>query len=107
MELSLLKKRSPDVVEVSKLDALEVQALASTFSPPRWLRDLGRTSWFLVGFLLVLASLVWLLGAKYTIVAPVLAATIVATVAMPVVGLLQRKRVPRPAGAALVMLALI
>ena len=36
-----------------------------------------------------------------------MAGTIVATVAMPLVGMLQRRRVPRPAGAAIVLLGLL
>jgi predicted PurR-regulated permease PerM len=84
----------------------ELDALSGLFAPPRWLRDLGRTSWFLVGFFVLLAGLVWLLGTAYTIVGPVVAATIIATVSMPLVGALQRRRVPRAAGAAIVLLGL-
>jgi predicted PurR-regulated permease PerM len=75
------------------------------FSAPRWLRDLGRTSWLLVGFLALTAAFIWLLGATYTIVGPVVAGTIVATVSMPVVGVLDR-HMPRAAAAGLVLLGL-
>jgi predicted PurR-regulated permease PerM len=75
------------------------------FAAPRWLQDVGRTSWLLVGFLAVMAGVVWLLGATYTIVGPVVAGTIVATVSMPVVGVLQR-HMPRAAAAGLVLLGL-
>ena len=81
--------------------------MTTLFAPPRWLRDLGRTAWLLVGVSALLAALIWLLGTTYTIVGPVLAGTIVATVAMPVVGLLQRHRFPRAAGAAIVLLGLL
>jgi len=64
----------------SAADAIEGRALEETFSPPRWLRDLGRASWYLVGFFVLLAAVAWFLGATYTIVGPVVAATIVATV---------------------------
>jgi predicted PurR-regulated permease PerM len=84
----------------------DLQELSTAFAPPRWLRDVGRTAWLLVGFFALLAGLVWLLGATYTIVGPVVAATIVATVAMPLVAALERRRVPRPAGAAVVLLIL-
>ena len=42
----------------------------STFAAPRWLRDLGRTAWLLVGLFALLVG-VWLLGETYTIVGPV------------------------------------
>ena len=84
----------------------DLQELSTAFAPPRWLRDVGRTAWLLVGFFALLAGLVWLLGATYTIVGPVVAGTIVATVAMPLVAALERRRVPRAAGAAIVLLIL-
>ena len=84
----------------------DLQELSTAFAPPRWLRDVGRTAWLLVGFFALLAGFVWLLGATYTIVGPVVAGTIVATVAMPLVAALQRRRVPRAAGAAIVLLIL-
>ncbi len=77
-----------------------------SFSAPAWLRDLGLTSWFLIGFLALVASVVWLLAAAFTIVGPLVAASIIATVCMPAVSRLQHHRVPRMAGAALVLLAL-
>jgi predicted PurR-regulated permease PerM len=88
-----------------ELDATEAGELASAFAAPRWLRDLGRTSWLLVGFFALTAGLIWLLGTTYTIVGPVVAGTIVATVAMPVVGVLTR-HMPRAAAAALVLVGL-
>jgi predicted PurR-regulated permease PerM len=84
----------------------DLQELSTAFAPPRWLRDAGRTAWLLIGFFALIAGLAWLLGATYTIVGPVVAAMIVATVAMPSVAWLARHRVPRPAGAAVVLLAL-
>jgi putative heme transporter len=88
-----------------ELGAAEAGELASAFAAPRWLRDVGRTSWLLVGFLLLMAGLVWLLGATNTIVGPVVAGTIVATVAMPTVGVLAR-HMPRTAAAGVVLLGL-
>jgi predicted PurR-regulated permease PerM len=76
------------------------------FAAPRWLRDLGRSSWLLVGFLLVVFGLVWLLGTTYTIVGPIVAAGIVATVASPVVNTLTR-HMPRAAAAGLALLGLL
>jgi len=77
-----------------------------SFSAPAWLRDLGLTSWFLIGCLALVAAVVWLLAAAFTIVGPLVAASIIATVCVPGVNRLQRHRVPRVAGAALVLLAL-
>jgi predicted PurR-regulated permease PerM len=94
----------PAAVELS---AVEAGQLATMFAAPRWLRDLGRTAWLLVGCFALLAGIVWLLGATYTIVGPVVAAMILATVTIPIVGRLGRHRVPRAAGAAIVLLGLL
>ena len=93
--------------ETLVIGAVELDELTTVFAPPRWLRDLGRTAWLLVGVFALLAALIWLLGTTNTIVGPVVAGTIVATVAMPLVGMLQRHRVPRAAGAAIVLLGLL
>jgi putative heme transporter len=93
----------PDGLE---LDAAQARELTTFFAPPRWLRDLGRTAWLLVGFFALIAGLLWLLGATYTITGPVVVATIVATVSMPIVARLERHRWPRAAAAVVVLLAL-
>jgi predicted PurR-regulated permease PerM len=95
-----------DEAQAERIVTLEPGELATVFAPPRWLRDIGRASWFLVGVFLLVGGLIWLLGATYTIVGPVVAATIVATVAMPLVGLLAR-HMPRAAAAVIVLLGLI
>ena len=77
------------------------------FSAPTWLRDLGFSSWLLVGFVLVIVGLVWLLGETSTIVMPVILAAVLGAVAGPAVGRLERHRVPRVAGAILVLLGLV
>jgi putative heme transporter len=84
----------------------ELEALSTVFSPPRWLRDLGRASWLLVGVFALLAGLIWLLGVTYTIVGPVVGAAIVATVAMPLVAKLEQ-HMPRAAAAVIVLLGLV
>jgi putative heme transporter len=89
-----------------RIDRVELGELATVFLPPRWLRDIGRASWLLVGLFLLVAGVIWLLGATYTIVGPVVAATIVATVAMPLVGMLAR-HMPRAAASAIVLLGLV
>ena len=77
------------------------------FSAPQWLRDLGFSSWLLVGFVLVIVGLIWLLGQTSTIVMPVILATVLGAVAGPAVGWLERHRVPRIGGAILVLLGLV
>src|SRR3954451_245612 len=72
------------------------------FAPPRWLRDLGRTSWLLVGALLLLGGVIWLIGATSAIVMPVLAATVVGVAALPLVDSLDR-HMPRAAAAAIIL----
>jgi predicted PurR-regulated permease PerM len=79
--------------------------LNGAFRTPRWLRDVGRSSWLLVGLLLVVVGLIWLLAETYTIVGPMVCALIVSVVAMPLVRLLDR-HMPRALAAALVLLAL-
>jgi predicted PurR-regulated permease PerM len=94
----------PDVPTVVQIDA---SALSRVFSAPMWLRDLGLLAWFLVGVGILLVGLVWLLGLTATITVPVVLGAILATVAGPLVTKLQRKGVPRAAGAAIVLLGLI
>jgi putative heme transporter len=89
-----------------ELTPIESGQLSTVFSPPRWLRDLGRSAWLLVGVFLLAAGITWLLGATNTIVGPVVAATIVATVTGPVVARLAH-HMPRAAGAAIVLLGIV
>ena len=77
------------------------------FSAPTWLRDLGFSSWLLVGFVLIIVGLIWLLAETSTIVMPVILATVLGAVAGPAVGWLERHRVPRIGGAILVLLGLV
>jgi len=84
----------------------ELRELSTVFSAPPWLERLGRAAWLLVGVFGLIVALVWFVGATYTIGGPVVAATIVATVAMPVVGRLAR-HMPRAVAAVIVLLALI
>ena len=79
--------------------------LQDSFATPRWLRDLGRSSWLLVGLLLLLFGIIWLLAETYTITGPMVGALIVSVVAMPVVRRLDRK-MPRAVAAAIVLLAI-
>jgi predicted PurR-regulated permease PerM len=103
--LKRLHRKTPASPASFELKPAEAGELASAFAAPGWLRDLGRTSWLLIGVLALLAALTWLLGTTNTIVGPVVAGTIVATVAMPVVHVLAR-HMPRAAAAGIVLLAL-
>ena len=76
-------------------------------SAPTWLRNLGYSSWLVVGFVLVIVGLIWLLGETSTIVMPVILAAVLGAVAGPAVGWLERHRVPRIGGALLVLLGLV
>jgi len=80
--------------------------LRAAFRTPPWLRNLGRSSWLLVGVLLLVVGLIWLLAETYTIVGPMVCALIVSVVAMPVVRLLDR-HMPRALAAAIVLLAVV
>jgi predicted PurR-regulated permease PerM len=96
--------RGGDEGEVVEIDAAE---LSGTFRAPGWLRDVGVTSWLLVGFVLLVAGIVALLALTQTIVMPLITAGIVAAVGSPLIAWLQRHRVPRGAGTALFLLGLI
>jgi putative heme transporter len=90
-----------------ELAPAEAAAMATVFAAPRWLRDLGRTAWLVLGVFAVLAALTWLLATTETIVGPVIAGTIVAAVTSPIVWWLKGHRVPRAAGAAIVLLSIV
>jgi len=107
--MNLLRRRGqPETVVVTAepIPSDELSALSSTFAAPRWLRDLGRTSWLLVGLLLVVVGLVWLLGTTYTITAPVIGAMIVAAVTSPLVARLTH-HIPRVLATVLVLLGIL
>jgi predicted PurR-regulated permease PerM len=87
--------------------ALEPGELSGLFSAPQWLRDLGFSSWLLVGVGAALVAAIWLLSLTETIVMPVITAGIIASVAAPLVDRLRGAGVPRGLGAALVLLAII
>jgi predicted PurR-regulated permease PerM len=97
-------KRSPPEREYIDID---VAALTGVFAAPRWLRDIGITAWLLVGIGLFLVGSVWLLALTNVIVVPVIAAGVIAAVAAPLVGWLERHHVPRPVGAILLLVAAI
>src|SRR5688572_23131618 len=86
---------------------IDASGLTGVFAAPGWLRDVGITSWFLVGVALLLVGLVWLASLTQTIVAPVITAAVVAAVASPLVAWMKRHGIPRPLAAVFIMLGLI
>lgn len=99
----------PPVVEhqTIEIDPEQLRALSNVFSAPRWLRDLGIASWLLAGVTIVLVGIVFFAALTSTIVDPVVIGAVIATVASPLVGWLHGHRVPRAAGAAIVLLGLL
>jgi predicted PurR-regulated permease PerM len=95
--------------EAGEDEVIEIEpgALSGLFAAPQWLRDLGFSAWLLVGVGAALIGLIWLLSLTQTIVTPVIIAAIIASVASPLVDRLRRYRIPRGAGAALVLLAIV
>ena len=108
--MNLLRRRQPQPSAPPavrrEIPVDELRELSTVFAAPPWLERLGRASWLLVGVFGLIVALVWFLGATYTIGGPVVAATIVATVAMPVVSRLAR-HMPRAAAAVIVLLTLV
>lgn len=86
---------------------IEPGALRGIFAAPRWLRDLGFSSWLLVGAGAALIGAIWLLAQTQTIVMPVITAGIIAAVALPLVDWLRRHGIPRGVGAGLVFLLIM
>lgn len=86
---------------------LDRDAIETVFVAPKWLRDVGLTSWFAVGFALLLTAMVAVLALTATIVIPLILAGVIAAVASPVVAWQQRHGIPRGLGTILFVLALI
>ena len=91
----------PTVVQI------DASALSRVFSAPIWVRDLGLLAWFLVGAAILVVGLTWLLALTSTITLPVAVGAILATVAGPLVTKMEKRRIPRFAGAAIVLLGFI
>jgi putative heme transporter len=86
---------------------IEPGELGGLFAAPEWMRDLGFSAWLLVGVAAALVGAIALLSLTQTIVLPVIVAGIIASVAGPAVGWLNRHGVPRSVGALLVLLAIV
>jgi len=81
--------------------------LSGIFAAPKWMRDLGFSSWLLVGAAAALVGAISLLAMTQTIVMPVLTAGIIASVTVPLVDWLRRHGIPRGIGAGLVFLMIL
>lgn len=81
--------------------------LSGIFAAPKWMRDLGFSSWLLVGAAAAVVGAIALLSLTQTIVMPVITAGIIASVTSPLVDWLRRHGVPRGIGAGLVFLGII
>lgn len=86
---------------------LDAGAIETVFVAPKWLRDVGLTSWFAVGAALLLSAVIMLLALTATIVIPLILAGVVAAVASPLVAWQQRHGIPRGAGTILFVLAFL
>lgn len=95
----------PDATRAA--EELADRPLGSLLAPPEWLRHLGMTSWMVAGIALVTTAAIGLAALTQTIVMPVVAAAVIAAVASPVVGWLQRHGVSRAIAAILLLLAVM
>lgn len=102
-----LRARRPAGGDDDGAIAFEPQQLSGLFAAPRWLRDLGRSSWLAVGVTLFVVALIWLLTLTRTIVAPLITAAVIAAVVSPAVRRLRAHGVPRGVGAALVLVGAV
>lgn len=74
---------------------------------PDWLRRIGVRSWYLVGIVALLVVVLYLVGRASAIVVPFLLAIILGVLFAPVVDMLEKRRIPRQAGAAIVMVLIV
>jgi predicted PurR-regulated permease PerM len=86
---------------------VEPGAFDSVFVAPKWLRDVGLTSWFAVGFALLLIALIGLLALTATIVIPLILAGVVAAVSAANGPGMQKRGVPRGIGTLLFVLLVV
>lgn len=104
-----IRRRSgaPDAEAADEVVEIEAGQLSGLFTTPSWLRDLGLTSWLLVGVTLLLVGLVWILSLTHTIVTPVVTAAVIAAVMSPLVSALAGRGIPRALAAILLLVALV
>ncbi len=92
---------------VNEIVEVDVNSLAGSFSPPRWLRDLGLGSWLVVGVVLVTVGLVWLVAATQEIAIPVILGSVIGAVTGPAVSAMERRGLARALGALITLLAVV
>lgn len=79
----------------------------SLSSLPSWFQRWGVGSWLVVGMVLVLIGVTWLVETTSSIVDPLIAGFVIAAVTGVFVDTLERRGIPRSAGAGILALALI
>ena len=84
-------------------DRSESSPLVASTALARW----GRASWLLIGILLVASIIYSALAAISGLVVPLVIAVVIGMLAAPLVDPLERRRLPRPAGAVLVLLGIL
>jgi predicted PurR-regulated permease PerM len=101
------KPHATDVAPEADVLDIDVTQLPGIFRAPKWLRDLGILAWFLVGVGVLLVGSVWIFAQISTIAVPVVVAGIMAAVTGPLVSKMERHRIPRAGGAAIVTLGVV
>jgi len=74
---------------------------------PRWLISLGLRSWLIVGVVGALFVALYLFGAAAGLMVPLIVAVVIGILFSPLVEILEKRKVPRLAGAMIVMLLLL
>ena len=74
---------------------------------PRWMRLLGVRAWLLIGMAGVVAIAAWGLSAAESIVVPLVLAIVLGIVFVPLVDIMERRGLPRPAGAGITMVLIL
>jgi putative heme transporter len=103
----LRRLRGAEGQEGDQYIEIEPGVLSGLFAAPGWLRDAGFSAWLLVGVVVLMAGVVWLLTLTAVIFIPVVVAGVIAAVAVQLVDLLNRRRVPRAVGALIVLLLIV
>jgi putative heme transporter len=103
----LRRLRGAEGQEGDQYIELDPGQLSGLFAAPSWLRDAGFSAWLLVGVVVLMAGAVWLLTLTAVIFIPVVVAGVIAAVAVQLVDLLNRRRVPRAVGALIALLLIV
>ena len=86
---------------------LDPGAIESAFVAPKWLRDIGLTSWFAVGAVLLLGGVIALVAVTATITVPLILAGVIAAVAAPLISWQQKHGIPRGVATLLFLIAFL